>query len=61
MFNVCKPLFVIFVYDTWQSSYDDMVANGLVNLTKQGLSDIDYLKEQFEEDAYLILLQLTVY
>ena len=44
------PKFVVLVYETWQSTYDEMLQHNYIHLAIKGLSDIDYLKEIFEEN-----------
>ena len=44
------PGFVILIYETWQSSYDVMVNNKLVDLSIKWLDNIEYLKELFTEN-----------
>ena len=50
LFRPCKPAFVILIYETWQSSYDDMIEKKMVNLSIKGFNNIEYLKELFEEN-----------
>ena len=49
IFRPNAPTFVILVYETWQSSYDEIVADGLIDLHFRGLPDIEYLKEIFNQ------------
>ena len=50
MFRPKQPAFTILIYETWQPSYDIMVEKKLVNMAIKGFSNIDYLKELFEEN-----------
>ena len=50
LFTPYPPKFVVLVYETWQSCYDEMLQNNYIHLAIKGLSDIDYLKEIFEEN-----------
>ena len=50
LFTPYPPRFVVLVYETWQSSYDEMLQHNYIHLAIKGLSDIDYLKEIFEEN-----------
>ena len=50
IFKPCNPAFVILIYETWQSSYDIMIENNWVNQSIKGLTNMNYLKEVFEEN-----------
>ena len=50
VFKPSAPAFVVLIYESWQSSYDEMLQRKYINLSIKGLSDIDYLKEIFTEN-----------
>ena len=41
LFTPYPPRFVVLVYETWQSSYDEMLQHNYIHLAIKGLSDID--------------------
>ncbi len=49
IFKPYKPGFNILVYHTWQNIYQEMTDKGLINMSVNGLTDYDYLKEVFEQ------------
>ena len=45
VFKLSAHAFVVLIFETWQNAYDEMLQRKYINLSMNGLSDIDYLKE----------------
>ena len=50
IFSPYPPRFVVLIYETWQCCYDEMLQQKYIHLAIKGLSDMNYLKEIFEDN-----------